>query len=330
MDPAKVSVKIRAVAAILRKIDADIIHLAEVENCEILSRVAEELGGYRPFLVAGSDTHLRQNVALLSRLEPQAKLTRSADRASISSGGTTGISKHLIANFSLGEEDLILLGMHLKAHPHNPQACAQREGQAQVAQEIVRRALQRGSHVIVLGDLNDFDADAPGPSGEQPTSSVLKLLKDVDSDGSTDMWNVLQMVSQQQRYTAWFDRNKDGQFQFANERSVLDHILISESLRSSVEAVGIEHGHDPAEVSDHWPVWVRFNFHASQGEAGVAADRHLAALLSKTPGNFCAGLAVMVLFVVLVGLLIREVSRSWKKGHPSLLCSSHSESLSDV
>ncbi|CAJ1348890.1 unnamed protein product, partial [Effrenium voratum] len=75
------------------------------------------------------------------------------------------------------------------------------KGQAQVAQEIVRRALQRGSHVIVLGDLNDFDA------------------------------------------------------------------------------------------------------------AGVAADRHLAALLSKTPGNFCAGLAVMVLFVVLVGLLIREVSR---------------------
>merc|ERR1712224_1148524 len=85
------------------------------------------------------------------------------------------------------------------------------------------------------------------------------MLKDVDDDGQPDLWNALELVSDSERYTNWFDRNRDHIFQWDTERSLLDHILISQSLQPLVEAVGIDHSHDPSRLSDHWPVWVRLN-----------------------------------------------------------------------
>ena len=69
-----------------------------------------------------------------------------------------------------------------------------REGQARIAQSIIRKALEMGKDVIVLGDLNDFDSEVLGPSGEVPTSSVLRMLKDVDDDGRPDLWNALSRI----------------------------------------------------------------------------------------------------------------------------------------
>merc|ERR1719161_2839604 len=85
------------------------------------------------------------------------------------------------------------------------------------------------------------------------------MLKDVDGDGNPEFWNVLDAVPSGDRWTNWWDKDNDGKFGFSSERSLLDHILVSNSLRPLVEAVGIEHGHDPTSVSDHWPMWVRLD-----------------------------------------------------------------------
>ena len=47
--------------------------------------------------------------------------------------------------------------------------------QARIAQNIIHEALRMGKDVIVLGDFNDFDSDVPDPSGELPSSKVLRL-----------------------------------------------------------------------------------------------------------------------------------------------------------
>ena len=36
------------------------------------------------------------------------------------------------------------------------------------------------------------------------------------------------------------------------EHSELDHLLLSEGLRERVVRVWVDHGHNPADVSDHW------------------------------------------------------------------------------
>ena len=263
LDAAKVSSKIKAVAAVLQELGADIIHLAEVENCAILGSVAERLNdSYHPLMISGTDTYLRQQVALLTRVSPMS-LTRSAERVEVGSeGGSTGLSKHLIADFSIAGRQFQILGLHLKARPHQKDACAKREGQARIAQSIVRKALQMGKDVIVLGDFNDFDSEVPGPNGEAPMSTVLRMLKDVDNDGHPDLWNALTRVPVSERYSSWYDRNHDGKFQYRTERSLIDHVLVSNSLKDGLVDAGILHTHDPTIVSDHWPLWIRINLEA--------------------------------------------------------------------
>ena len=266
---AKVPAKLRALAKVLNELDADIVHLAEVENCGILESLAGSLNGsYKPLMISGSDSHLRQQVALLSRISPVSALTRSDERVDLTTG-STGVSKHLIADFSVGNRKLQVIGLHLKAHPYNENSCIKREGQARIVQKLIQEALQHGKDVIVLGDFNDFDQQVPGPRNERPRSSVLQMLTDLDGDGERDMWNVLSLVPHSERYTSWHDKDKDGRFQFATERSLIDHVLVSESLRGAVQAVGIHHQHDPTEVSDHWPIWVRLNLNALSEPSGT-------------------------------------------------------------
>lgn len=259
---AKVARKLAALARVLNELDADIVHLAEVENCGILESLAGSLNGsYKPLMISGTDSHLRQQVALLSRISPVSALTRSDERVELTTG-STGVSKHLIADFSIGDRKLRVIGLHLKAHPYNEHSCIQREGQARIVQKLIQEALSHGKDVIVLGDFNDFDPQVPGPRNERPRSSVLQMLTDINGDGEQDMWNVLSLVPRSERYTSWHDKDKDGRFQFATERSLIDHVLVSESLRGAVQAVGIHHQHDPTEVSDHWPIWLQLNLHA--------------------------------------------------------------------
>ena len=318
MDAAKVSSKIQAVAAVLQEVGADIIHFAEVENCRILNLVAERLNGsYNPLMISGTDTHLRQQVALLTSVSPTASLTRSAERVELvahgrgqGQGESTGLSKHLIADFSIAGRQLEILGLHLKARPHQPDARLKREGQARIAQSIIRKALEMGKDVIVLGDLNDFDSEVLGPSGEVPTSSVLRMLKDVDDDGRPDLWNALSRIPVAERYSSWYDRNHDGRFQYGTERELIDHVLVSNSLRNAVVDVGILHRHDPTIVSDHWPLWIRINlealasatpYHSSAEETRPSSRK----LMTSVPGrdifiDFTAAWGVLATGLLLV------------------------------
>merc|ERR1712203_1158798 len=100
-----------------------------------------------------------------------------------------------------------------KAIPMQSDACHKREAQARVVKGIIRDALSSGNHVVVMGDLNDFDPDVPDISGQVPLSAVLRMLKDVDGDGTPDLWNVLEAVPLTERFSSWWDRNHDGAFQ---------------------------------------------------------------------------------------------------------------------
>jgi len=179
---------LKRVASAVDGLDADILNLVEVEGCFMLHRLVEALphaqrrAGYAPYVVGSSDSATRQQIGMLSRLRPQVAPQRTQHREpypmpgsgcgyyDVSTGSkTTGVSKHYWTVFDvpgLGGKELLVVAAHLKARPNDPQSCAQREGQAAVLATAVQEH-GAGRHVIVIGDLNDFDPDVADSSGNR-------------------------------------------------------------------------------------------------------------------------------------------------------------------
>ncbi len=90
---------------------------------------------------------------------------------------------------------------------------------------------------------------------------MLWSLKKLDTgDQEDDLINVSYKVPKEERYTAHYDKNENGKYDFPKEVSAIDHILISKRLESNIKNVVIDHTHDPTVVSDHFPVIVELEF----------------------------------------------------------------------
>jgi len=282
-------------------------------------------GGYERYLLTGTDTYLKQQVGILSRLTPLAPLERSDARADYpvdnasacgpSPPGSTGISKHYVARLPLVGEDgvaatLVVLGLHLKAIPTQPKSCQQREGQAAVAQQLLAAALEETDLVVVLGDLNDFDGDACclDAGSSTPTSRVLRMLKNPRAAAADELHAVAARLPKAERYTDWWDHAPDdGIDNGVVEHSSLDHMLVSSTLFDALQTVRIDHTHKPMDVSDHWPIIASFDLSARLGVEQGPDSAH-------SPPVMVVAVACVVSVVLLggVALLIRR-----QRGRPA-------------
>lgn len=71
-----------SIGHVLAWLNADIAILQEVEGCFLLDALVSDdfvlrKAGYVPFLVAGTDTHLRQQIGVISKLGFDTPLRRS-------------------------------------------------------------------------------------------------------------------------------------------------------------------------------------------------------------------------------------------------------------
>ena len=150
------------------------------------------------------------------------------------------------------------LGLHLRAHPSSGKSNGQRTGQSIVAQKIIRQEIvARGYTPIVLGDLNDYDADVSDRSGSATQTNVLANLKDYDaSSPGPELLNTGSLIVRTfDRYTAHWDQDRDDVPDEGEPMTMIDHILIHSSLMPAVKRVFIDHGHG-GSTTDHWPVVV--------------------------------------------------------------------------
>lgn len=256
------------VAQLLRKIDADIVHLSEVEDCRALRALLVGIPdlGYVPYLVKGNDRGTGQNVAMLSRIDPKGPLKRSNKRqdypikGSTCGGnpGSTGCSKHYIAPLSVSNSsgsttNLVIVGLHLLAHPNDKVRCSQREAQATLLRDLAREHSQQGEKVILIGDYNDFDVKAIGPDGALPISKALEILYDGSGSGRS-LVNAASLLPNEERYSCWYDKNNNCKVDGPQELSMFDHILLDQRL--NIAEVRMYHEEMPTctdRVSDHWP-----------------------------------------------------------------------------
>lgn len=257
-DPVLARAHRDSVARVIRALDADVLMMQEVENIETLEMLIRESLmdlGYTAYLVNGQDNFTGQDVGLLSRL-PVDEVGRTNERVQV---GTTrqqyGVSKNLWARLDLGGIPTTLIGVHFLARPDDVERKPRREAQAEVIRRLVEQEVLSGRAVAVLGDFNDFDDATPDRAGSLPITSVLATIRSAGPGPEDDLRNVAAEVSPKDRYTAFWDRNRNDAID-PGEVSSLDHILLSPRLYDALGAVRFAHIHDPRDVSDHFPIVV--------------------------------------------------------------------------
>jgi len=248
------------IAEVIRRVDADVVNLVEVENLDTLNRLNDEFlvgAGYNAYLIDGLDTATGQDVALLTRIDPDQNRIDRSDISGRSRSTLKRVSKNYIAKIAVKDQTFALIGVHFLAFPDRPSRRAPRQAQANAIATLAADLRARGFLPVVLGDLNDFDAEVLDRNSNRPLADVLEQLKTLNTPTpSDDLFNASEFVAQPERFSAFFDRDRDGRINPSNELSAIDHILLPIDVRAQVVSVAYDHAHDPTLVSDHFPLVV--------------------------------------------------------------------------
>jgi exonuclease III len=275
------------IAQIIRRANADIVHLVEVEN-ELAAGALNDNHlqglGYRVYFIKGRDSYTGQDVALLTRIDPESDRIERDDTTGQSGDVVKGVSKNLYAKFTVGTTKIAIVGLHLLAQPNRQDRARQREAQADVIRRRIAVLQSEGYLVIVLGDFNDYDGETACRDhiDSLPVTNVLRIIRGlVTAATEDDLFNVTEFVPKANRYTAYWDQNDNGQIEAEREYTSIDHILMSAGLRPRVRYVDIPHSHDPRSTTDHFPVVARLGL----GDSSASAALQIARLLPNPEGN---------------------------------------------
>lgn len=272
--PAQARSHLQRVQHVLRQLDGDVVNVVEVEDCRVLGELADTPGNsinggmYRPYLTRSTDRALGQNVGMLTRIDPlqfwRSPLTRQHPIKNSTcprgQSGRTSLSKHYLARLPITANlTVTVIGVHLIAMPDVAGRCAKREAQAAIIQQLVRSAHPR-DEIIVLGDFNDYDHDCQQQDSMQLKTPVLRMIK--MADRRRPLRNVAHRLPRNKRWSAWWDKNGNCRMDGDQERTLIDHILVTPRLYGMIDKVFIAHRMYKAtcrvdeRVSDHWPIVV--------------------------------------------------------------------------
>lgn len=264
------------VSDVISTLNPDIINLCEVEGCDELNMLIDSLGNvnYKPYLKKGTDTSTGQNVGILTKIDPHVSLYRTEVRVNYPVSGSTcgytgssssAVSKHYITEYSFNGFNIAMIGVHLIAIPTDPIRCAQREAQSQVIQYVVSDYVSRGYEIILLGDMNDYDAEVLDLNNHIPKSQALDILKGLKGEkkGTYTLTNVAYRVTQNERYSDWYDSDNNCNTNSIKDFSMIDHILVTPNLNNKITNAYFYHGYTEycgSLNSDHYPVVIDFTF----------------------------------------------------------------------
>jgi endonuclease/exonuclease/phosphatase family metal-dependent hydrolase len=218
-----VEAKLSALAAVLVRVDADLVLLQEVENAAILGRLADRTGYPQARLVEGEDPR-GIDVAVLSRLPLDAYVSHLAERDA--AGAPLWPRDCVEIHARAAGRPLVLVGSHFSSALSDDGT--RRAAQAARLREIAEglRAERADAMVLAGGDLND-----------RPESAALAALL---GDGR------------------WLDPAPAGAATWigASGSARLDYLLVPSTDAGALVTAQVVAGPDVAAASDHRPVVV--------------------------------------------------------------------------
>jgi len=235
---------------LIENVHADVVCVLESTSEFALKKLVAEPGlksmGYRIYHLESEDVATGQDVAFLARVP----LDRIAGKEinDFRQEPRDPLTKRAIVYLTSGKLKLGILGMHLLAHPDDAGRNRKRAKQAIVATSLIREEIvARGYTPVVLGDLNDFD-----------NRKVIRVLKDFNRKQPGDeLFNAAEKIQPPaERYSSYWDLNKNGMWDKEEPTSLIDHILLDNSLSTHLLKAEILHVPKDGSVSDHWPVVV--------------------------------------------------------------------------
>jgi len=275
INQSEAEIHMNYVANVVNELEPDLINFCEVEGCDELNILKDYLdGSYKSYLKQGTDSATGQNVGMLTRLDPIKNLYRTENRynypipgslCGYTGTGSTGVSKHYITEFKINEIDIALIAAHLIAIPTDSSRCAQREGQASVLQPIIMDYINKKYEVIMLGDFNDFDSEILDLNSNKPKSQVLDIFKGIKGEyaGKYNLYSIAETITQDQRYSDWYNSDNNCNTESNNDFSMIDHILVTDFIRKNIYNTFMYHEYKEycgKYNSDHFPVIIDLIF----------------------------------------------------------------------
>lgn len=285
--PVEAAEHMEEIAGVIIQANPDIVALIELEGQPALEQLNNDFlagRGYVPYFIQGKDTFTGQDIGLLTRIDPVGDKVDRTDLAGESGGVMKSVSKNLFASFDANGIRFTLIALHFLANPNSESRRLDREAQADAIRQLAAAQRAAGAEIVVLGDFNDYDPDddSRDHNDSMPISNVLRIIKGMGTFSTDDdLVNVARFIPKATRFTSHFDQDDDDHVDEPHELTSIDHILISQPLAEKVDFAAIPHEHDPTEVSDHFPVVVRFAFAGAASTDGVRVTR----LLPNPDGN---------------------------------------------
>ena len=262
------------VAEVIAEVKPTILALQEVENRRVLRELTQQLKSqyqlqYRIAFVEGWDTYTEQDVAILyqSGLVQYSRHEQSRDM--YESKKFYNVSKHLVGHFrwQVGDqtEELTLVNVHFRA---SEKGALLRQRQAKLIRHWINPHLQRGSNVIVLGDLNseencqhpDTDCEVGllcgrSQQGAVPLADLHRHLppgKQATHMIGKQFDRILVSPSLQQ------DDDKKRDLVFDSIRSGKDLVVRGDKADTEHRDIYYKIPQHERDISDHYPLIARF------------------------------------------------------------------------
>jgi endonuclease/exonuclease/phosphatase family metal-dependent hydrolase len=239
----------KALRAVIRSLDADVIALQEIGGEAFLKELQRDLlreGADYPYAEVLNAADEDRHVAVLSR-RPFASVVRHADMTLKYFDGVESVKRGLLEVHLVTEAgDVALFVVHLKSRytdrKDDPESALQRAGEATAIRDRVLKVSPDPSQAMFLiaGDFNDTRTSRPVRAMlERGKTKIAEWLPAEDSRG--------------ERWTHWFKRE--------DSYSRVDHLLVSPALWPMVrgQAGKIFDAPETAAASDHRPLVAVFD-----------------------------------------------------------------------
>ena len=245
-------------------IDPDVIGIQEtkVNDPEFPIEEIKEIGYHPEFW--GQKGHY--GVAILSKKKPE-----NVQKGFV--GDSEDDQKRFIqATFKYGDEDITVMngyfpqGENIKHETKFPKKVKYYKD----LKDHIISLQKKSSNLIIMGDFNVSPEDIDIGIGEDNAKRWLREGKTSFQPEEREMWNSIKdlgfidtwrVLNPNDSVTySWFDY-RSRMFDQNPQRGLrIDHIMLSENLKDSINTVGIDHiARAMEKPSDHCPIWLELN-----------------------------------------------------------------------